>query len=1635
MNSSGRVRVLIGTSDGPAEILWLRREGQAVRRSQVTVGGSTKDAGISRGYDAFVARRTGVIQRLFDDSRAYRAEVSAKIDAGSSWQLGFFVAHALAASDRLAASGQARNVTLWATGRVRTDDLSVGGIGYLARKLTSSLAILKAAAATGERVIVTFPAGNADQPSSSLRNELLSIGVEIVEAETIVDVVRKLGLPAIALAADAVLKPWTGSPFLGLESFQPQHRDVFFGRDRAREETLERLRDAAKGEFAFLLVYGRSGCGKSSLVRAGLVGDVAIQAAEADLWRSCILSPGLSGNDPLAGLIAALANALPEVSASLLQAVPGALVALVQQVLGDSAKGKPCKLLLVIDQLEELLTIDFADRREAFAESIATLAASGAVWVVATLRSDFLPAVKESPALSRLCSDDRMYWLERPNRTELRDIIRRPAAAARLRYEGSDPSGQPLAEVLIDAAAASLDSLPLLQFMLARMFAIEGAKGRLSYDVYATLGRLEGAIGQWAEDSVAKLISSGVSELTIDQVVLGLGRIERATRAVVARLDETVSSAPDRERVLEALTQARLITLDHEGKARVAHEAVLTHWTRAKSLFEANAHELEMRDLIEAEAAKWDNEGRALDFLIPPGRRLVEAELLFTNNGLLLSTAGQAFVDASIAESNRLANEERIKAIADIARQRRRTRLALVGIAAITILSTVALVFGYLAKNERDQSLLAQSRFLARDSRAATEAGEPMLGKLLALQAIPRALDRPDRPFLPEAQSALQYAFETSRELLQLRGHRKLPNPRTEIVRAIFSPDGTHIATSSNDRTIRIWDSKTGRETAVIATDLLGAYMFFRKDGRLAVINQHASEIRDPVSGQQLMRLERPEECSVDTSIGHNLLTTTSLSGEKFATTQDGLICVWDTIGNAVNLVRFPGQRISLAKLSPAGDQLVVVNSKGGAALIDLRDGRTLAAVEEGVTDAKFSHKGKLLALASLDSTTSIRDASNGRLLQTITGHTRPVQTLDFSPDDSILATGADDGNVRLWNSSDGSPYLIDRMQEQSMFQADPDIRSVAFSGDGRFLLVRTPRRPLLYYVQTGELLALGEPNNLPTIVEMSSDGRLVVSYSPDDYSMRIWETSGYLSSVMLIATLKVSASDTAALSISPDGRRIVTASDDAIARVWTAEVKHKPSFEWHDHSATVGSVLFTNSGLVITAGGNSISVRDRVTGELRKSIKQRGEGKIRQAVLGPNDALMMTVTDWGTMRIWRLADGQLIASDGEGDKQAEEADGFDLEKDRRKDRYATVPEQRRIEVPRPRTATVLSSSDHRFAAAFASRFDGSRNTEVWISVRNMVDGSERVKIGGWHGSATCAAFSRDGRYFAAGFLDGTLIVADLEEQKVVAEHGSETSTGFSGAVLSVLFARNGQSLIAAIGDGTVLSVDARGATYILDRASRRSHGFVSLTPSPDGLRFVTSGLTTSRLWSSRGKLLANLDPAGNERAFFSPDGSRLITANSHMGILWDTATGLQLATLSTNLLSLFGFTDDGSYIVGSLDWHQNLFLWDGHTGQPIARLSRMAGDDLNLTHTANISSDGSLAAAGGDEGSVTIWQMPQRCQPLIDAAVSSVPRELSIEERNRYFLSPTGGAGLVKWITELRPFRTAPRAPVTCLH
>jgi hypothetical protein len=200
--TAGKLRVLIATTNGPVEIQLLTEEDAAIGRCVACVGGTTETADIASAYHAFVVRPTGVIEGRFGHS-CYRLDVSARIDAGSSWQLGVLAAHALLAAGRLAQENDVADGILWVTGSVRPVDLTVGAVSHVPEKLANSLDRLKQELNAQRPVLLAIPAANAAEVSASARQEISELGAELVvvsHAQALFDVLG-MKLPGAASKA------------------------------------------------------------------------------------------------------------------------------------------------------------------------------------------------------------------------------------------------------------------------------------------------------------------------------------------------------------------------------------------------------------------------------------------------------------------------------------------------------------------------------------------------------------------------------------------------------------------------------------------------------------------------------------------------------------------------------------------------------------------------------------------------------------------------------------------------------------------------------------------------------------------------------------------------------------------------------------------------------------------------------------------------------------------------------------------------------------------------------------------------------------------------------------------------------------------------------------------------------------------------------------------------------------------------------------------------------------------------------------------------------------------------------------------------------------------------------------------
>jgi len=423
------------------------------------------------------------------------------------------------------------------------------------------------------------------------------------------------------------------NPFPGLRPFEAAEDHLFFGRDEQVDELLRRLRF-----HRLLAVVGTSGCGKSSLVRCGLVPSLhgGLMVAAGSSWRIAMLRPG---GDPFAQLAKALAT--PEVldpaphdagiaahrfiEATLRRGARGLVEAVQQAYLPASDN-----LLVVVDQFEELFrfqdtrrrpSVDARDEAVAFVKVLLAAAAQpdARLYVVLTMRSDFIDECMEYPGLPEALNAGQ-YLVPSMTRDELRLAITGPVAVA-----GAEIAPR-LVQRLLNDVWTDQDQLPVLQHALMRTWdswaARSDPRGSLDLGDYEAVGGLHGALSRHAEEAlqdadttpyeIAGRIFRALTDLVRDQrggrrpcTVAELTALSGAPPATVVRVIDAFRR-PGRSFLMPPLPAP----LEPETIVDLSHESLMRGWPRLREWADRERVSAEMY-LRVARAARWFDEGSA----------------------------------------------------------------------------------------------------------------------------------------------------------------------------------------------------------------------------------------------------------------------------------------------------------------------------------------------------------------------------------------------------------------------------------------------------------------------------------------------------------------------------------------------------------------------------------------------------------------------------------------------------------------------------------------------------------------------------------------------------------------------------------------------------------------------------------------------------------------------------------------------------------------------------------------------------------------------------------------------------------------------------------------------------------------
>ncbi len=1025
-------------------------------------------------------------------------------------------------------------------------------------------------------------------------------------------------------------------PYKGLLAFQPEDDDVYFGRDDLIAAVLARL-----VESRLLVVVGASGSGKSSLVRAGVVGALhrgALPGSAA--WRVDIVTPGES---PLARL-------------------------------GGSLDGGG--RVLVIDQMEELFTLcRDAEERERFVAAVlgGVDREEGRLLVVAALRADFYGHCASVAGFAPVLSDATLL-LGPMDDDALAQAIEGPAEVAGLRLEPG------LVEVVLRDLAREPGSLPLLSHALLETWRRRSGR-TLTVAGYEDSGGVRGAIARTAEtvwnDELTPSQRPVVRRTFLRLTELGEGTED--TRRRVSRT-ELVSGADVEatDDVVAALADARLVTVD-DGTVEVAHEALIREWPRLRRWLDEDRDALRIHRHLTHAAADWNGLGRDAAELYRGPRLAAVREWLAREDDAALNDLEADFLRASSAleDEQRRAAEERYRARE---RANRRLRRMLVGTAIALVVAIVAVIVAAGQRERADDQ--------ARSARAATVSAEvdrivaevpTLVGRdrtLAALLAAEAVRLRPD----PATRGAL---LETLIAAPGWRGTRY--GGQEGYAWAAPFPDRRRAAIAGREG-VDVWDLATGRRTAGVSVpgaagvavrpdggqvavgngdgrvtfldpDRLEpggqaldvgqrvADLAYRPDGSVVAVAVGRVEGTDPVNPGSTPRLwdvasGRPVGAPLDGHSGTSNTVAFSPAGGLVATGgNDGLVVLHDAGTGALvaTLPALDGPIYGLA-FSPDGGLLVATGVHGTGRVFDVATRRPRGAPLTGMGElpgAAFAADGR--RFVTTGETTQLWDAGTvQRVGDGIDAQHGPPKAL-FDASGRLVLTGFD-GTVTSWEP-DGVPTIARAVPgvPPGGGTFSPDGSLLAVPGhDDTVVLLRTEG------VEVVATLSAGPPGQRPlvlgaTAAAFSSDGR-TVAVGHRTGAVQTYDTAtGRARDAPLDSGLP---GGVASLTFTPDDRRIVatsTAEADNGVRILDPAERTVEAIEPPFPYALSASFSPDGGQLVLTSGAGGAAAYPVTRGSTigkGERLEELG-AQAETAAFSPDGALLAIGTQNGKVQLY----------------------------------------------------------------------------------------------------------------------------------------------------------------------------------------------------------------------------------------------------------------------------------------------------------------------------------------------------------------------------------------------------------------
>nr|WP_298680611.1 caspase family protein [uncultured Treponema sp.] len=439
-----------------------------------------------------------------------------------------------------------------------------------------------------------------------------------------------------------------------------------------------------------------------------------------------------------------------------------------------------------------------------------------------------------------------------------------------------------------------------------------------------------------------------------------------------------------------------------------------------------------------------------------------------------------------------------------------------------------------------------------------------------------------------------------------------------------YSPDGKYIASSSEDKTVKIWEVETGRELRTLSGHSDEVYsVCYSPDGKYT-----ASSSWDSI---KLWEVATGECIKTLSGNGGAYSLCYSPDGRYVASgSWDKTIKLWDVAsGECIKAFAGHTDRINSVCYSPNGKYIVSGSEDKTIKLWEVATGeciKTLAGHTDRINSVCYSPDGKYIVSGSEDKTIKLWEAATGECIKTLSEHTSPVYAVAYSLDGKTVASGSLDITIKIWKVATGE--CIKTLETGAV------VRSVSYSPDGAYLASSFWNNEIkLWDIATEECVkTFGGHTKSVSSVAYSLDGKYLATGSAD--GVKLWNvTTGE-------HVKKLNGQGN--VVYSPDGKYIASRTSKVVNLSEVATGECIKRFE--GHTDTIYSVAYSPDGKYIASGSEDKTIKlwEVATGECVKTFEGHTD-TVYSVAYSPDGKYVASGSKDETINIWEVASGKCI--------------------------------------------------------------------------------------------------------------------------------------------------------------------------------------------------------------------------------------------------------------------------------------------------------------------------------------------------------------------------------------------------------